>query len=242
MREVDEAVRQDEVATFAKKYGWPLGIGLVLALAAFAGFLWWQSNSEGELEQASEQLTAALDELEAGNMDIADKELAAISASDGAAAGAIATLLRGGIAMEKNDRASAAGLFGQVANNADLPQELRDLATIRQVSAEFDEMEPQAVIDRIGAMALPDSAFYGSAGELVAFAYLAQEKPEQAGPLLVAIAQDENVPESIRERTRQLAGLIGFDAIKDVEQTLEELGAGENPAGATQAAPAAPAP
>ena len=39
MREVDEAMRQDQVANFARKYGWPLGIAIVLALAAGAVLL-----------------------------------------------------------------------------------------------------------------------------------------------------------------------------------------------------------
>lgn len=237
IREVDESLRQDEVAGFARKYGWPLGIGVVLALAAFGGFLLWQNHSEGKLEEGSEQLTAAIDELEAGNLDVADGELATIAAGDSEAAAAIATLLRGGIAMQQDKNAEAAALFTTVANNADLPAELRDLAAIRQMGAQFDEVDPQVVIDRLGPLAVPGNAYYGSAGELVAFAYLAQEKPGEAGPLLVAISKDENVPQSIRARTRQLAGLLGFDPIDDVEETMNELSGGdEAAAGAAQPA------
>lgn len=232
MREVDEAVRQDEVTSFARKFGWPLGIAGVLGLAAFGGFLLWQDRQEGKLEQGSEMLTAAIDELEAGNIDIADEELAALANGDYEAAGAVATMLRGGIALKQGRDADAVALFGGIAQNEDLPSELRDLATIRQVSAQFDELEPQAVIDKIGPLAVPGNAFYGSAGELVAFAYLAQNKPESAGPLLVALAKDEKVPASIRARTRQMAGLLGFDAIEDVDEMLEELGGGEAPSGA----------
>ena len=242
MREVDEAVRQDEVSTFARKYGWALGIGLVLALAAFGGFLLWQSRSESQLEAASEQLTAALDELEAGNLDIADDELTAVAAGDSQAAAAIATLLRGGIAMEQGRGAEAVKLFAAIANDDDLPSELRDLGAIRLMGAQFDDVAPQVVIDRLGPIAVPGNAYYGSAGELVAFAYLAQEKPAEAGPLLVAIAKDDTVPQSIRARTRQLAGLLGFDAIEDVEETIAELGGAEVAGGEAAAGSTAPAP
>jgi len=236
MREVDEAVRHDEVSTFARKYGLGLGIGAVLALAAFGGFLLWQSNSESTMEEGSEQLTAALDELEAGNLPLADEELTAVAAGDSKAAAAIAVLLRGGIAMEQDRRADAATLFATVADDTGLPEELRNLAEIRLMAAQFDDVEPQVVIDRIGPLAVPGNAYYGSAGELVAFAYLAQEKPGEAGPLLVAIAKNDDVPQTIRARTRQLAGLLGFDAIEDVDATMTELSGGE-PA-ASSAAPA----
>ena len=50
MREVDEAVRTDQVSEAAKKYGVAAGSVLVIGLAALAGFLWWQGSSEGDLE------------------------------------------------------------------------------------------------------------------------------------------------------------------------------------------------
>src|SRR5690606_32703876 len=117
------------------KYGLGLGIGAVLALVAFGGFLLWQSNSESRMEEGSELLTGALDELDAGNLDVADEELAALAAGDSKAAAAIAVMLRGGIAMEQNRRADAAALFTTVADNEGLPSELRDLASIRLMGA-----------------------------------------------------------------------------------------------------------
>lgn len=235
MREVDEAVRQDEVADFVKKFGWPIGIVVVLALAAFGGWLIWSGQQESALEESSEQLVAALDELEAGNTDVADDELAQIVASGSEGAAGMARLLQAGIALGQNKTDEAVGLYGQVANDPKQPQEIRDLAKVRMVAANFDNMEPQAVIDQLGPLATADSPWFGSAGELVAFAYLAQDKPDQAGPLLVAIAKDEDVPESLRSRTRQLAGLLGHDAIDDVDAMLEELGAaGPQQAGGSQ--------
>ncbi len=235
MREVDEAVRQDEVSTFAKKYGWPLGIAFVLAIAAYGGYLLWQNQTESALEERSEQLVMAMDELDASNLSIADAELEALSeGTDGVAAAA--AMLRAGIAMEQDRAADAVVLFDRVANNTELPSEMRDVAAIRSVSAQYDQLDPQVVIDRIGPLAQPGSPYFGSAGELVAHAYLAQGKPEQAGPLLVSLAQNEDVPQSIRGRTRQLAGSLGFDAIEDVDAALTEITGqepGEAPADAS---------
>ena len=56
LREVDEAVRQDEAAQFAKRYGRAI-LGLVVAgLLAFGGWLFWQEHREGQLEEGSEAL------------------------------------------------------------------------------------------------------------------------------------------------------------------------------------------
>ena len=67
------------------------------------------------------------------------------------------------------------------------------------------------------ALAVPGNAWFGSAGELVGAAYLRQNRADLAGPLFAAIAKDKDVPESIRSRTQQLAGLLGVDAVTDPE-------------------------
>lgn len=227
MREVDEAVRQDEVSSFAKKYGWPLGIGFGLALAAFGGFLFWQSRQEAALEAQSEAFVQAIDELEANNTEIADRELAVLAEGEGGVA-LMAAMLRAGIAIEDDRPEDAAALYDEISANTDAPAVVRDIATIRSVTVRFDDLDPQEVIDRVGPLAVPDNDYYGSAGELVVHAYLAQGKTDEAGALLLDMAGNEDVPESIRGRSRQLAGLLGVDAIEDVDATLAEI-TGEDP-------------
>lgn len=222
MREVDEAVRQDEVSGFAKKWGWPLGIAFGLGLAGFGGFLFWQGQSESELEAQSEAYVQAIDELEAGNTDIADGELAILAEGEGAVA-TLAAMLRAGIAIEDDRPAEAAEMYDAITADPDVPAELRDVATIRSVTLQFDDLDPQEVIDRVGPLAVPDNDFYGSAGELVVHAYLAQGKEDEAGALLLDLANNEDVPQSVRGRARQLAGLLGIDVIDDVDAALSEI-------------------
>ena len=222
MREVDEAVRQDDVGNFFKQYGWPLGIVFVLGMAAFGGFLFWQGSQESELEGQSEALVQAIDELEAGNTDIADGELAVLTDGEGGAA-TMAAMLRAAIAVENDDPEAAAAMYDEIAANGDLPAALRDVATIRSVTTRFDDLDPQEVIDRVGPIAVPDNPYYGSAGELVAHAYIEQDKTDEAGALLLDLAGNEDIPASIRSRARQLAGLMGFDAIENVDATLAEM-------------------
>ena len=220
MREVDDAVRQDQVGTVARKYGVIIAAVLVLALAAFGGWLFWQSCEESRLEQRSEELVTALDELQAGDARKADAELEALLADAPPGNAAVARLLRAGIAAEEGRTEDAAALFNEVAGDQSAPAPYREFATLRAVMAEYDDLKPQQVIERLGPLAVADSAWFGSAGELVALAYLEQGKEAQAGPLLASIARDETVPETLRQRTRQLAGLLGYDAVEDVDATL----------------------
>lgn len=232
LREVDEAVRQDQLGSVAKRYGWSIAGAVVVGLAAFAGWLYWSEHREGQIEQRSEKLIAAFDQLEAGQFEQAATGLAALS-EDGSSATAIsAKLARAGIALRDNKQDEAVRLYESIANDGNAPKPYRDLAAIRATAIQFDKLEPQKVIDRLKPLATPGNPWFGSAGELVAMAYLKQGKRELAGPLFAAIAKDEAVPETLRSRTRQLAGLLGYDAVVDVDKTLAELREAESGAAA----------
>ena len=224
LREVDEAVRQDELGDLVHRYRWPVGIGLVLVLAAFGGWLAWSDYREGQLEERSETLITAFDDLDAGRIDQADGDLAALAEGDSSAAAISAKLARAGIALrDSSRRAEAVALYEGVASDADAPQPYRDLAAIRAVAANFEQMESQAVVDRLKGLATPGNPWFGSAGELVAMAYLKQGRENLAGPLFAEIAKDEDVPQTLRSRARQMAGMLGYDAVEDVNRTLAEM-------------------
>lgn len=216
MREVDDAVRADQMEGFFKRYGLPLIGAIVLGLAAFGGFLFWQHNAKAAKEEHAEKFVQALDDLDANNLKAADGKLTALAGEGTAGSEAMAKLMRAGIALSEDRAPDAIKLYGEVANDTDVPQPLRDLATVRQVAANFDKLPPQTVVDRLKPLAEPGNAWFGVAGELVGVAYLKQGKENLAGPLFAKIARDETQPDSLRARARQLAGILGQDALDDV--------------------------
>jgi hypothetical protein len=237
LREVDEAMRKDQLGSAAKRYGWLIGGGLFLAMCAFGGYLLWQDSREGTLETASDTLITTLDKLEAGQIEQAEDDLAKLAQADTATA-VSAKMAQAAIALGEDRQKDAVALFDEIAADADAPRPYRDLATLRSVATRYEEMEPQQVIDRLKPLATPGNPWFGSAGELVAMAYLKQGKQDLAGALFAAIAKDENVPESLRGRTRQMAGLLGVDAVEDVDETLAQM-RGEETAAAAPAPVAA---
>jgi hypothetical protein len=223
MREVDEAVRQDEAAYLAARYGKPAIAAIVLGLAALGGYLWWDHNHKQQKGEWGEQFTLALDKVEHGDLAGADKALQPLAENAGPGTSAAVRLMRGGAALEKGQREQAAKLFAEVAADSRAPQPFRDLATVRQVATDFDSMPVDQVVTRLKPLAVPGNAWFASAGELLGIAYLKQGKPELAGPLFAAISRDKDAPESLRRRTRQLAGLLGVDAIDDPEKAVQDL-------------------
>lgn len=222
LREVDDAVRQDQYAEAAKRFGKPALIAVVVVLALFAAYLFWTNRQQAAREKDSEALVSALDQVERGNLGSASSALDPLIADGGDGAKAAAQMLKAGVAMEQSKPEEAAKFYDAVAANGDAPQALRDLATIRGVTARYDRMKPADVVARLKPLAVPGNAWFGPAGEIVAMAYLDQGKNAEAGALFGAIAKDKNTPATLKSRSRQMAGLLGVDAIDDVDTVLKQ--------------------
>lgn len=219
LREVDDAVRQGDMDQFLTTWGKPLLGVLAVGLAAFGGYIYWNNQQEAQLESSSEELVLALEQLENGNEESAMTRLAAI---EGAGSAVIsAKMLRAGQLAENGDDEQAAELLGEIADDESAPEPLRNLALIRRTALRYDAMEPAEVVAAMQPLAVPGEPFFASAGELLAHAYLAQNKRDEAGALFGEIARHEDTPESARVRMLNMAGILGVDAIDDVQELLE---------------------
>ena len=214
-REVDEELRRAQLGSFWSRYGKILLA--VLALLAIAGVAYtiWHNRQIKQAAAESELLEKVITDLGEGKEAAVAPQLATLARSDNEGYRAAALLTQADLALGRNDARGAAAIFGRIAGDASLPQPYRDLALVRQTAAEFETIPPAAVISRLAPLAKPGNPWFGSAGEMVGAAYLKQNKPRDAAPLFAAIAKDEGVPQTIRNRAVQMAGTLGVDAVPE---------------------------
>ncbi|MBF9150545.1 tetratricopeptide repeat protein [Novosphingobium jiangmenense] len=215
LREVDDALREDQVYTAIQKYGKPVGAVILAGLLGLGGYLWYENHSNSKAAEQGEALTKALDDIEVRNLKAATEAVAPLAKDGTDGYRATAKMLAAGVLSEQGKNAEAAKAFAEIAADTGIPQAYRDLATIREVSLTFDQLGPDKVVERLKPLAVPGNAWFGSAGELVGMAYVKQGKNDLAGALFAQIAKDKTVPDTLRRRTRQMAGLLGVDAVED---------------------------
>jgi hypothetical protein len=213
IREVDENLRRDQAEAVFKRYGKLIAAGAILLLVAVGGFLFWKNQQAQRAAAGSEQLAAILTDIGGGKSgDDISRRLDGLAAErNGSLAGA-ARLTRAALALQKSDRATAVAQYRQVVDDGDVPQTIRDTATIRLTQIEFDSLQPQQVIERLAPLAVKDSAWYGSAGELTALAMIKANRRREAAALLSGIAGSRDVPASLRGRAEQLAAGLSIPA------------------------------
>lgn len=222
LREVDEAVRQDDMANFGKRYGRMLAIGAGVLVIGFGGYLFWEHRRDAAREAQSETLITALDQIQSGNAAAAATAVRPLIEDGAPGPKASARLLAAGTAMTQNRPDEAARLLTALVDDTSAPAAMRDLAKLRLVAMQFDTMDKGKAAAQLAPLAKPDSPWFGSAGELLAMAYLEQGKRAEAGRLFSEIARTDTVPDPIRSRARQMAGVLGVDAIPDVDRFLKQ--------------------
>lgn len=215
LREVDDELRRDQLAGFWNRWGRWLIVGVVIALAAFGGWLWWSNQQTRAREAEGEVLSQALTDLEEQRPQGVDVRLAPLAAGETPGYRATAKLTLAAMKLQAGDVAAAAAGYRAVAEDTTLPKPFRDLALVRWTAAEYDRMKPDDIVARLAPLATKGNPWFGSAGEMVAIAHLNANRPRLAGPIFAAIAADEQAPESIRQRAVQMAGVLGFDAVTD---------------------------
>jgi hypothetical protein len=213
LREVDEELRKERVNQFVARYGWAIIAAIVLFIAAIGGFIWWQGQKAAQAEEQGETLLNALDLAEAGNRNGAATIIDQLAESDIAGYRVAALFSRANAQIAANQIPAAIQTLRSIAENQDFDEAYRQAALVRQTALEYDSLQPQVVIQRLGALARPGEPWFGTAGEMVGVAHLRMGRANLAGPLFAQIGRDENVPPSIRTRAIQMAGSLGIDAL-----------------------------
>lgn len=237
LREVDEELRKEQMGRFVTRYGWWIVAAVVLFIGAIGGWIWWQGREQANAAAEAETLIEALDSIEAGNRAAATTRIDRLADSDIEGYRAAALFTRANTQIAAGNSPAAIATLKSIAEDEAFDPSYREAALVRQTLLEYDSLGPREVIRRLRPLAGEGSAWLGTAGEMVAVAYLKVNRPDLAGPIFARIARDENVPATIRTRAVQMAGSLGIDALP--EQSAS--GAGQPAAPAQQPAPAAPA-
>jgi hypothetical protein len=211
-REVDEELRRDQLGSFWRRYG-RLLIGLiVVGLAVFAGYLWWQAERQKAADAAGEQLAGAIDALNAGKTAEADRTLKALATGKEGGYRALAKMTQAARKLQSGDEKGAAAAYMEIASDTTIEQPLRDVALVRATVASFDTLPPKTTIDRMAPLAKPGNPWFGSAGEMTAVSWMKLNQPQKAATIFAEIAKDKQVPESLRARAVRISGALDAGA------------------------------
>ena len=211
-QEVDEALREDRAKEWWQRWGTTVigaAVLLVVAVAAWNGWNWYQASQRGK---AGDAFSAALSQA------VNDKP-GAIAALERIAAGGVAPydeLARLRIARLKAEAGDKDGALAaytaavQGARGADG----RDLAVLLRTMQTFDTAKPEDLVAGLQPLLGKDRPWRAMALELLAALALKQNEPAKAKALLTELREDSQASQVLRERAGELLGALGEPAAK----------------------------
>lgn len=204
--EVSEEVRRDKLFGYLRKYGW---IGVLVVLLLVGGTAWTEFRSSQSTSQAEATGDAILDALRIEDDAERAEALASVPAEGDAAV--VADLLQAANLEETGDGAGAVEVLEAIALNPDIPAIYRDLATLKSVMLSTDALSDEDRRARLVGLATPGAPFRLLAEEQLAYLDLDAGEDEAARERFIAIAQDAEVTQGLRDRAFSMIVALGGD-------------------------------
>ncbi|QQS12937.1 MAG: tetratricopeptide repeat protein [Rhodospirillales bacterium] len=207
IREVDEAVRQDQAREWWNRYGnWVVGacVGVVVAVAAWQGWSVYRDDQRGAAGAAFSVAVA----------DAGKDAKTAIPALERIAAGGVepyagfARLKIAQLKAESGDKPAAAAAYDAAAKAA-ASEDLRDVAILLGAMQAFDTAPSDELIARLQPLTAAGRPLRPSAMELTAALALKAGDTARARTLWIEIAADPGAPTTLRDRVRELLAAAG---------------------------------
>lgn len=208
MREVDDAVRDDMAGQFLTRFGKPLAAVIIAGLVGYAGWLWYSNSKTESAGALGGELMASLDAMGSKAYPAAGAAAAKLAKTDNPTYRAAALLAQGNAAEAIADNTGAVAKYAAVAKDANAPEDLRQLALIRQTLAEMDIIQPDAVIARMQPLTASEAPWAATALEITALAKLKQGKSAEAQALYSKISARKDTPPSLKTRASQMASML----------------------------------
>lgn len=205
LREVDEEYRRSQLLGFWSRYGRWIILAVGIGLLALAAFLYWRQEQVERLNRQGDALSAVLQDIDANTApDKITPRLKKLEDTGAPGYRVIARLLDAGLAFREGDVARARDIYQKVSQDPQAPDVYRKLAQIELLLIDFDKTSPQENIAHLQPLAKVDSPWFGTAGEMLAVAYLQAGESARARDVFAQLSDGANVPGLIRARAKDM--------------------------------------
>jgi hypothetical protein len=202
-QEVDDAVRQDDLKLWWKRWGSWLVAAAVLLVVAVAALVWWRQHDADQRAQASAAYSLALAKVGQDNA-AARAELAKQAESAPEPYRSLAALAAAQLLDKPADQVAALE-----AAAARLPPELADLASVLAGFRSADAGKLDDTVGKLGALAQGDRPFGASVRELQALAAVRKGDIKRAKELWTILLKDPATPQGAQQRAQAMLNYYG---------------------------------
>jgi hypothetical protein len=212
-QEVDEEIRREQLNKLWARYGnylVALCVLIVVGVAAWRGYEWWQAKQAAVSGAAFEQAAALA---EAGKVQEAEAAFAKLT-TDGTPGYRVLAGMRQAAELARTDTKAAVAAYDRVAADKSAGPAVQDLAAIRAGLLLVDSAPYAELRSRLEPLTGEDRIFRHSARELLALSAFKSGDLAAAKQWTDLVMTDPQTPSGMRSRAEVLSQLISAASAK----------------------------
>lgn len=213
-REVDEAVRQDQLKKLWDKYGLVLISAAVLIIAAVGGYKAWVYWQGEQAKAAGARFVGGLTQLEDGK-DAQAAEVFKSLAEDGPSGYRVLSRFQlAALHKDGGKPGEALKIYEELASDTSVGLVQRNFAKIQAASLRVDEAAFEEMRERLDALAVTENHWRHSARELLGLSAYRNGQIDVAERYFNVMLSDQQTPANMRERAEMMLSLIAQSGAK----------------------------
>jgi hypothetical protein len=202
-QEVDDAVRQDDIKLWWKRWGSWVVAAAVLVVVGVAASVGWRQYDAAQRAKASAAYSLALSKIGSDNA-AARTELTQQAQNAPEPYRSLAALAAAQLADKPADQVAALE-----AAAAHLPPELADLAMVIAGFRSVDAGKLDETVGKLGSLGQADRPFHTSVTELQALAAARKGDLKRAKELWTIVVKDPGAPQGAQQRAQAMLNSYG---------------------------------
>lgn len=220
--EVSEEVRRDKLYAFLRRWGWLLGLAVLLIVGGTGAIEWRKHAREEAARQTGDEIRAALSEPDPA----ARAEALAPLTLGGEGAAIVARFARAGSLAESGETEAAGGALAEIAEDPEAAAIYKDLARLQRVMLLGDGLDASERLATLEGLTEPGAPFRALALEQRTIVRLETGDVPGAVADLETVLETPGASEAVRGRAQQL--LIALGGGSAGEDAASEDAAGED--------------
>jgi hypothetical protein len=207
-REVDEAIRQDQLKKLWDKYGLAAVSGAILIVAAVGGYKAWVYWQSEQAKTAGARFVGGLTEIQDGKQAEAAEVFTSLAEDGPSGYKTLARFQLAALYVEQGKQEDALTIYEELASDSSLGQVQKNFATIQAAYLKLDKTSFEDMRAQLDPIAVTGNQWRHSARELLGLSAYRTGEASAAERYFNVILSDQQTPASMRQRAEMMLALM----------------------------------
>lgn len=207
-REVDEAIRQDQLSRLWDKYGVWIVTGAVLIIAGVSGYKFWVYWSSEQAREAGARFVGGITHIEDGKTSEAIDVFKSLAEQGPSGYRTLSMFQLAALYARDGKRAEAVKIYDELGNRTGIDEVQQNFAKIQAATLRLDDAPFEEMRTRLDKLAVTGNDWRHSARELLGLSAYRSRNFSAAERYFSTILSDQQSPANMRQRSEMMLSLL----------------------------------